>query len=1153
MESKSIDRIFWDAAQMVSADERAAYLDRACAKDTALRQRVEELLQARSKALHFLEPIWGELGDTVADPTVHETPGSSIGPYKLLEELGEGGFGVVFMAEQQYPVRRQVALKVLKAGMDSRQVIARFEAERQALALMDHPNIARVFDGGETAGGRPYFVMELVKGVPITAFCDQYHLSVAERLDLFVEVCQAIQHAHHKGIIHRDIKPSNVLVTLDDGIAMAKVIDFGIAKAIGLRLTEKTLFTNLAQMIGTPLYMSPEQAHLSDLDVDTRSDVYSLGVLLYELLTGKTPFDKERFREAGYDEICRIIREEDPPRPSARMKTLVQAATVSAQRKSDPRHLRQVVRGELDWIVMKCLEKDRSRRYESAGALAADIRRYLNDEPVLACPPSAAYRFRKLARRHKAAITAAVVIAAVGVFGLVVSIALAVWALNAEGLAKTRLQAETQERLRAIEAQRAGKHQLYTARLAQARASRLSRQVGQRFESWKALGEAARLARELELGQEHLQQLRDEAIACLALADMQQIRKEWPGFPPESRGFPVFDAELEHYARMDDKGGFISVRRVADDGELARLTSGRRMPPGCFSPGGDLLAAFWRGEFQGQPPHLEVWDWRGDRRMPRWSVPGPAGAAAFSPDGRSLAVGQEDGTVTIFEVASGKKRTCYRVGFRVLCVAYHPDGSKLAVAGARVEVRDAASGERFRKLRAPAGVWSLAWHPDGGLLAGGCHNSDICLWGRASNPDSILRGQQGLVAGVAFAGGGDILVGRYGDGTSRLWGVWDGQEVLQLPGWVRQVSRDGCRLAVHSSSGLAVWEVVASPCFRTLPRCRTPDKEHHSLAYSPDGQWLLAGTNRGAWLWDLAGGKEATLLPLGRTVDVQFHPSGKELFTSGQAGLYRWAVQAQPGAVRIGPARQVLSGSALQRFSLDRNGHLLAVVRYPRESRIVRLDGPPGKAIALTHKWAVFTAISPDGKWVATGTWNGQGVKVWEAASGRLARHLIPDEKIASVAFGLDGGRLLTATSTAVALWKVDSWELAREVPREQGLEPQVAAALAPNGKMLAIPSGLSAVQLVDPETGLPVARLEGPEIDPVRGVAFHPESTRLAMSTNAGHVRTWDLRRACERLSELGLDWDLPGDRPQDEPSGARPVRVEVDLADFQRLLKAN
>jgi serine/threonine protein kinase/tetratricopeptide (TPR) repeat protein len=420
--------IFDAAVELENRAERTAYLDAACGPDLALRAEVEELLAHDGAAGGFLN-ISARLDPQVAtaELSVREGPGTVIGCYKLMEQIGEGGMGLVFVAEQQHPVRRKVALKLIKPGMDTRQVIARFEAERQALALMEHPHIAKVLDGGETATGRPYFVMELVKGVPITEYCDRQQIPVRERLVLFLDVCHAVQHAHQKGIIHRDIKPPNVLVMSDDGTPLVKVIDFGVAKAMGQQLTDKTLYTQFAQLVGTPLYMSPEQAGQSGRDVDTRTDIYALGVLLYELLTGTTPFDQERLKEVNYDELRRIIREEEPPKPSTRISTLGKAATtVSMQRQSGPKQLSRLFRGELDWIVMKALEKDRNRRYETANGFAMDVQRYLEDEPVQACPPSAGYRLEKFVSRNKRLLASVGAIAASLLVGLAVTVVLLV-------------------------------------------------------------------------------------------------------------------------------------------------------------------------------------------------------------------------------------------------------------------------------------------------------------------------------------------------------------------------------------------------------------------------------------------------------------------------------------------------------------------------------------------------------------------------------------------------------------------------------------------------------------------------------------------------------------------------------------------------------
>jgi serine/threonine protein kinase/tetratricopeptide (TPR) repeat protein len=422
------ESIFAAAIGHATPEARNAFLDAACAENLDLRARIEGLLWAHEHPDSFLNAAddlsrgqqgSGPFAPTITGPLTNMPTGTTIGPYKLLQQIGEGGMGTVYMAEQTEPVQRKVALKLIKAGMDSRQVISRFEAERQALALMDHPHIAKVLDAGSTEAGLPYFVMELVKGVPITKYCDEHHLTPRERLELFIPVCQAVQHAHQKGIIHRDLKPSNVMVALYDGKPVPKVIDFGVAKATGQRLTDKTLFTGLGTIVGTVEYMSPEQAEINQLDIDTRSDIYSLGVLLYELLTGSPPFTKKDLEQAGLLEMMRLIREQEPSKPSTKLSTADGLPTLAANRGTEPAKLTKLVRGELDWIVMKALEKDRSRRYETANGFALDVHRYLSDEPVMACPPSAGYRLRKFVRRNKGPVLAASLVTLALVAGVV--------------------------------------------------------------------------------------------------------------------------------------------------------------------------------------------------------------------------------------------------------------------------------------------------------------------------------------------------------------------------------------------------------------------------------------------------------------------------------------------------------------------------------------------------------------------------------------------------------------------------------------------------------------------------------------------------------------------------------------------------------------
>lgn len=632
-----LERVFSAALELRDPARRSAFLKAACGEDNQLRTEIEQLLRHDQEAGRLLDrPAVAPLTDSEAPRPRAEALGTQIGPYKLLQEIGEGGFGVVYMAEQIKPVRRKVALKIIKPGMDTRQVVARFEAERQALALMDHPNIARVLDGGATDSGRPYFVMELVKGLPLTEFCDNNQISTRHRLQLFVTVCRAIQHAHQKSVIHRDIKPSNVMVTLHDGQPVPKVIDFGVSKAINQQLTERTMFTAYGQMIGTPQYMSPEQAEMSGLDVDTRSDIYSLGVLLYELLTGSTPLTEERLRGQSYSEIQRLIRDEEPPRPSSRLSTLGEAsASVAAQRGIEPSRLRTLLRDEIDWIVMKALEKDRSRRYETANGLAADVQRYLDDEPVVARPLSAGYRLRKIARRYKALFATTAVVAGTLILGTAVSVWQAVRARH--------------EAVRAIQAEKTARQESDKAQQREYNANSL------------------------------LMQMMWEQNNILGFNNLLERQKPGPD-QNDRRGFEW------HYWWNTSGRGHDSL-----EGHSAPVASV------AFSPDGRLLAS-GAGKPSGVG-EIVLWDLTTREVVRRFDCRHRVHEVAFSPDGKRLAsaigeVGAVEGSVKLWDLDTGQELFNEPFSNLVDSVAFSPDGTHLVAGGNVVS----AKGGRMESL-----------------------------------------------------------------------------------------------------------------------------------------------------------------------------------------------------------------------------------------------------------------------------------------------------------------------------------------------------------------------------------------------------------------------------------------------------------------------
>jgi WD40 repeat protein len=1126
--------IFLEALNRAAGPERRAYLDVACGQDRALRQRLDGLLAAHERTSPFLEqpavagaravspatavvvlPSGAPAANSaMASTTNVEKPGDRIGRYKLLQEIGQGGCGVVFMADQEEPVRRRVAFKVIKLGMDTREVISRFEAERQALAMMDHPNIAKVFDGGATDTGRPYFVMELVRGVPITDYCDQNHLPTAERLQLFMQVCHALQHAHQKGIIHRDIKPSNILVSLHDDVAVPKVIDFGIAKAIGERLTDKTVFTRFEHFIGTPAYMSPEQAGLSSLDIDTRSDIYALGVLLYELLTGRPPFDPRDLAQAGLEEMLRLIREAEPPKPSTRLRTLQgQELTTTAQRRqTEPPRLISLVRGDLDWIVMKCLEKNRTRRYETANALAQDIERHLEHQPVTAAAPTVRYQLAKFARRNRAALTTAGAFLLLLLAGAGVSVWQAVRATrNAAEADRQATRASKLAREQAAQRRRAeslaelNREHLYAARI------NLAEQI---FEQ----GNVARVVALLDSlrpasGQGDLRGFEWYHLWQLCHSE----RRHLAGHAAPVRavaysadGSLLATAGNEHAIRIWDaltgrerhvlKGhqGWISSVAFAADGTLASGSADRtvklwdpvsgkalhaftnfrhEVTAIAFAPHSALLAGasgqiatgtgtpVTRYLVSGQGGEVRVWNAQTHEQVGAFQAQKEGVLSlAFSSDGETLATGSGDGTVKVWKARTGQELKTLTLGEPVFSLAYAPDGQTLATAfwrpertEAQVEVREAKSwGVTCRIARVPP-VTCMAFAPDGRTLASGGIDQAVRVWDVAIGLErSSFKGHTGGVWALAYAPDGQTLASGSWDRTVKLWDLTrsPGRALLTPAcGYSVALSPDGGLVACGGHDFVELWDLAREQRVYQVPLGeRVGDI---SVVFSPDGGTLAAaGTDRTLSLLDAKTGQRRQALRghKDKIWSLAFAPKGRLVATgSGDSTVKLWdVVDGTERATLVGHSSTIRSLA----FTPDGRGLVSGSFR-----ELKFWDLATTNLLETIEDVSPLVALSPDGRLLASGAESAfGGIRIRDFSTRReLGRIVGHRDTIYHLAFSADGKTLATASWDGTAkLWRVPGGELLLTVPSHSGV--MWATAFSRDGGTFAAGSGSGAI-----------------------------------------------------------------------------------------------
>ena len=1059
--------------------ERAALVQAVCGEDRALRRRLEALLAAHEAPAGVLgdAPVREVLAPTLdlPEPIADETVGMTLGRYKLRERLGEGGCGTVYVAEQTEPVRRRVALKVIKLGMDTREVIARFEAERQALAMMDHPNIAKVLDAGTTEVGRPYFVMELVRGIRITDYCDQANLSTKERLDLFIKVCQAIQHAHQKGIIHRDIKPSNILVTLHDGVPVPKVIDFGIAKATEGRLVDATVYTQLHQFMGTPAYMSPEQAEMSGLDVDTRSDIYSLGVLLYQLLTSKTPFEGKELLALGIDEMRRTIREKEPMRPSTRLATLQreELTTTAKRRSSDAPKLIHQLKGDLDWIVMKALEKDRTRRYDTANGLAMDIQRHLANEPVVARPPTAAYKIQKAFRRNKLAFTAAAVVA-LALVGLMVSIVVfsVLFGREQQRTATTLRSSLAGEYLRrgqslCLEGKvTEGLHWMVRS-LVQAPAGQtnLIAVARQNLGGWTAVRHRplAVVYQKALLYASAFSPMEDRVV----LGGMENSVQMYSATTGEPIGPPMPHDHSVQQAVFSPDGRFIASkdRRAW----LWRVADGRPAFPSlgptqfvrsvAFSPDSRRLL------IAGDNRAAQQWSVEtGQAFGPSMTHTATVMSARFSADGRWIATASTDKTARLWNAETGAPASPpLRHEDAVIEVAFSPDGLLLATLGRDRTARlwSVSSGESLAPpVRHNGVVKAMAFSPDSQRLLTGSEDGFARLWNRSGEPVGSPMRHEGGVLAVTFTPDGKRVLTGGRDRAARFWSAETGEPLgqpLEHDGWVAELhfSRDGSKVLGRTyGHSAAVW----SASLDAAPDVELKEQPLLAGVFSPDGQRLLTGSILGeARIWSAETGEPTGVVVKHSLWNVAYSPDGHLFLTAGRDGLVRlWSAA---------------TGEPL---------------------------GEP-----LTHPAQVRAAVfSHDGKRVATACFD-KTARIWSVATRQpIGAPLVHPELVEDIAFSPDDTRLVTAGSDGRALvWSVASGQLA--LPPLEHRSAVLGAVFSPDGRRILTGSRDTTARLWDVATGQPVG-LPMQHPDWVEEVAFSPDGQMILTGSNDGGARLW-------------------------------------------------